>query len=106
MIAIARLAPIAITSPAARWLSVRGGATLLVASTWLLHGLYHKLLGGSIRHLQIVQSTPGLEGASGEYALAAVGAGEVGLAVWFLSGHAPRLCAAAQTLVLLSMNVV
>ena len=72
-------------------------ARWLVASIWLVHGLYHKLLGGSPRHLQIVQSTPGLEGATGEHVLAAIGAGEVIIALWVLSGYAPRLCAAAQT---------
>jgi uncharacterized membrane protein YphA (DoxX/SURF4 family)/uncharacterized protein YqjF (DUF2071 family) len=81
-------------------------ARWLVASIWLVHGLYHKLLGGSPRHLQIVQSTPGLEGATGEHVLAAIGAGEVIIALWVLSGYAPRLGAAAQTVCLLSMNVV
>src|SRR5688572_572425 len=84
-------------SSAARW---------LIAAIWLTHGLYNKLLHGSPRHLQIVQSTPGLEGTAGEYALAAIGAGEVAIAVWVVSGFTPRLCAAVQTLGLLSMNVV
>ena len=84
-------------SSTARW---------LVATIWLVHGLYNKLLHGSPRHLQIVQSTPGLEGAAGEYALAAIGAGEVAIALWVLSGFTPRLCAAVQTVCLLSMNVV
>jgi uncharacterized membrane protein YphA (DoxX/SURF4 family) len=82
------------------------GARWAVASTWLVHGLYNKLLGGSPRHLEIVQSTPGLDGVTGEYALAAIGAGEVVIAVWVLSRYTPRLCAAVQTGILLSMNVV
>ena len=78
----------------------------LVAAVWLIHGLYNKLLGGSARHLAIVQSVPGLGGSAGEHVLALVGIGEVAIALWILSGWRPWLCAAAQTLVLLSMNVV
>src|SRR6185436_5242220 len=78
----------------------------LVASVWLLHGLYHKLLHGSPRHLAIVQSVPGLHGARGARALAAIGVFEVGVAVWVLSGWHPPACAAAQTVALLSMNAI
>ena len=78
----------------------------LVAAVWLVHGLYNKLLGGSARHLAIVQSVPGLEGSAGERVLAAVGIGEVVVALWVLSAWRPWLCAATQTVVLLSMNLV
>jgi uncharacterized membrane protein YphA (DoxX/SURF4 family) len=78
----------------------------IVASVWLIHGLYNKLLGGSARHLAIVQSIPGLGGATGERVLTAVGAGEVAIALWVLSGWRPRWCAATQAVVLLSMNVL
>ena len=77
-----------------------------VAAVWLVHGLYNKLLGGSPRHLAIVQSVPGLAGVTGARVLAAVGLFEVALALWILSGRAPRRCAVTQTIVLLSMNVV
>jgi uncharacterized membrane protein YphA (DoxX/SURF4 family) len=90
------------------WMIRHAGAlsTLFVASVWLLHGLFNKLLHGSPRHLQIVQSVPGLSGAAGEHVLTAVGFLEVGLAVWVLSGVAARACAAVQTIFLLSMNVI
>jgi hypothetical protein len=88
------------------WRARHGAATLIVAATWLCHGAYNKLAGGSPRHLAIVQSTPGLDGPAGELALAAIGAGEVALAAWVLAGRAPRLCAATQTAALLSMNAV
>lgn len=81
-------------------------ATLAVAGVWMTHGLYNKLLHGSPRHLAIVQAIPGLSGAAGERVLAAVGVAEVGIAVWVLSHWLPHLCAAVQTCVLLSMNVV
>lgn len=71
----------------------------LVASVWLVHGLYNKLLGGSPRHLAIVRSVPGLAGAAGERVLTMVGLFDVALALWILSGRAPRRCAAIQTVV-------
>ena len=78
----------------------------LVAAVWLVHGLYNKLLGGSARHLQIVQSVPGLEEGTGVAVLASVGVLEVAIAVWVISRRAPRACAIAQTVLLLSMNAV
>ena len=78
----------------------------IVATVWLVHGLYNKLLGGSARHLAIVQSVPGLEGIAGERVLTAIGIGEVAIALWVLSGWKPWLCAGTQTGVLLSLNAV
>jgi uncharacterized membrane protein YphA (DoxX/SURF4 family) len=77
-----------------------------VAAVWLTHGLYNKLLGGSPRHLAIVQSVPGLEGPAGERLLTLIGVAEVALAAWVASGATPRLCASVQTVALLAMNVV
>ena len=80
--------------------------TSATAAVWLVHGVYNKLLGGSPRHLAIVQSVPGLDGTAGARMLIAVGIAEVGIAVWIVSRRAPRWCAAVQTVLLLSMNVV
>jgi len=80
--------------------------TPALAAVWLVHGVYNKLLGGSPRHLAIVQSVPGLEGAAGRRMLIAVGLAEVAIAIWMLSRRAPRLCAAVQTVLLLSMNAI
>lgn len=77
-----------------------------VAIVWIIHGVYNKLLGGSPRHLAIVQSVPGLDGATGELALTAIGSFEAAIALWVLSGCTPNLCAATQTVALLSMNVL
>ncbi len=85
---------------------IGGIGTIIVASVWLIHGLFNKLLHFSPRHLLIVQSVPGLAGARGEIVLTAVGLFEVGLALWVVSGWAAGACAAIQTVVLLSMNVV
>ncbi len=81
-------------------------STVFVASVWLFHGLFNKLLHGSPRHLQIVQSVPGLSGAAGQRVLTAVGLFEVAVALWVLSGRAAHCCAAVQTTVLLSMNAI
>ena len=79
---------------------------MVVAAVWGVHGFYNKLLQGAPRHLSIVQALPGLEGASGERVLVAVGIAEVGLACWVLSGRWPRWCAAVQTCALLAMNAL
>lgn len=84
----------------------RAAARLCVASIWLVHGLYNKLLDGSPRHLAIVQSVPGLGGAAGERVLTAVGLFEILVALWVLSGWTAHLCAVVQTIALLSMNAV
>lgn len=81
-------------------------STSIVASIWLVHGLLNKLLHFSPRHLQIVQSVPGLAGSRGEFLLTAIGLCEVGIAVWVLSGWAAPVCAAVQSVLLLSMNIV
>jgi len=81
-------------------------STSIVASIWLVHGLLNKLLHFSPRHLQIVQSVPGLAGSRGEFLLTAIGLCEVGIAVWVLSGWAAGVCATVQAVLLLTMNVV
>ena len=83
-----------------------GISSVIVASVWLVHGLYNKLLGGSPRQLAIVQSIPGFDGAIGERMLVITGLAEVALAFWVLSGSWPYLCATAQTIALLSMNTL
>ena len=86
--------------------NIGGVATAVVTSVWFFHGLFNKLLHFSPRHLEIVQSVPGLAGSRGEVALAAIGLAEVGIALWVLSGATAGVCAAVQTVLLLSMNVV
>jgi hypothetical protein len=81
-------------------------AAWLVATVWLVNGAYNKLLRGSPRHLAIVQSIPGFAGATGEHVLMLVGIAEVAIALWVLSARQPRHCAVAQTVSLLSMNLV
>jgi uncharacterized membrane protein YphA (DoxX/SURF4 family)/uncharacterized protein YqjF (DUF2071 family) len=78
----------------------------VVAIVWLVHGGYNKLLGGSPRHLAIVQAIPGFEGATGVHALVIVGILEVCVGLWVIAGVAPRLCAVTQTAALIAMNII
>jgi hypothetical protein len=85
------------------WTSV---TAMGIASVWLVHGVFNKLLHGSPRHLAIVQSVPGLAGSTGAHLLPVIALFEVAVAMWMLWGEAPYLCAMVQTTALLSMNVV
>src|ERR1044071_2933688 len=100
------MATLALPSPSIGRKSAGRLLAALVASVWLYHGLVNKLLHGEPRHLAIVQAIPGLAGTAGAIVLALVGAGEVLVAAWCLSGVLPRACAARQTLALLSMNAL
>lgn len=87
-------------SSAGLWLS------LFVASVWVINGLVFKLLNVMPRHLEIVQSMPGLGGDRGQIAIYFIGFGELLLAGWILGGLFPRTCAGFQTFILLLMNVL
>jgi hypothetical protein len=76
-----------------------------VASVWLYEGLWCKLLRGDPRQIAIVESVPHLGPRIGASFLNLLGAAEIGLALWALSGTAPMSCAAMQTLLLVILNV-
>jgi DoxX-like protein len=75
-----------------------------VAAVWLYEGLWCKVLGRERRQLQIVEAVPYFGPRGGALFLTTLGAGEIGLAVWVLSGMAPGPCALAQTLLLVTLN--
>ena len=75
-----------------------------VAGVWLYEGLWCKLLGREARQLQIVESVPTLGAGMGALFLKVLGAVELLVALWVLSGVAPLACAVAQTLLLVSLN--
>lgn len=79
-------------------------AGILIGGVWIFHGLYSKILDGIPRHRQIVGSILGMEIAG--IATLAIGAMEILLGCWVLSGRHRRLCASVQTLSLLSMNTL
>jgi len=75
-----------------------------VAAVWLYEGLWCKLLNGEPRQVQVVQTVPHYGPRIGLAFLKTLGMVEVGLALWVLSGVAPIVCAAAQTVLLVTLN--
>jgi hypothetical protein len=76
-----------------------------VALVWLYQGLWCKLLGSHPGHAAVVKAVPGLVGRSAAGVLAGIGAVEVALAVWVLSGRGRRGAAVAQSGLLVAMNI-
>jgi len=75
-----------------------------VAAVWIYEGLWCKLLHGQPRELEVVEAVPRFGRAIGARFLQALGIVEVALGVWVLSGIAPRACAIAQTVLLVTLN--
>jgi len=76
----------------------------LIALVWLVNGLFCKLLHFVPRHEAIVARILGPEHAPLLTRL--IGLGEIGMAVWVVSGVARRWCAGAQIALILSMNTL
>lgn len=74
------------------------------AAVWLVFGLVFKVLDVVPRHRLIVASVLGA-GVAGPLTVA-IGVAEAGMGLWILSGIRPRLCAAAQTIAIVSMNTL
>jgi uncharacterized membrane protein YphA (DoxX/SURF4 family) len=68
----------------------------VLAGVWLHQGVWAKLLDGDPSHREIVGRMPGLTPATARTVTTAIGVLEAGMAVWVLSGHRPRACAAVQ----------
>jgi hypothetical protein len=75
-----------------------------VAAVWLYEGLWCKLLGGDPNQLTVVQAVPRWGPTLGAVFLKALGAVEVAMAAWALSGFEPVSCAIAQTALLVTLN--
>jgi hypothetical protein len=75
-----------------------------VAAVWLYEGLWCKLLGREKHQLEIVHAVPRYGPGAGAAFLKLLGAVEVGVALWALSGARPVPCAIAQTLLLGALN--
>jgi DoxX-like family len=75
-----------------------------VAAVWLYEGLWCKLLGREARQLQVVEAVPRLGPRVGALFLKALGAVEVAIALWALSGVSPLPCAVVQTALLVTLN--
>jgi hypothetical protein len=75
-----------------------------IAAVWMVFGIGFKILDLVPRHRMIVGRMVG-EGAARPVTLA-IGAAEVLLGFWVLSGIRPRTCAAVQTTAILAMNAL
>jgi hypothetical protein len=78
--------------------------TVAIAAVWLVFGVWFKLLGMVPRHRFIVASLVG-DAAAGPLTII-VGIGETCLALWVLSRRLPLVCAALQTLAIVTMNTL
>ncbi|MDO7876492.1 DoxX-like family protein [Hymenobacter sp. ASUV-10] len=76
----------------------------LIALVWLVNGLLCKVLLLVPRHATIVARILGPTHA--EVLTRLIGLGEIGIAVWVLSGWRPRWCVAVQICLVLSMNTL
>ena len=75
-----------------------------VAAVWLYEGLWCKLLRRERRQVEIVGAVPGFSPRLSAQLLLVLGAVEVGIGAWAITGAAPRACALVQTLLLVGMN--
>jgi hypothetical protein len=76
----------------------------LIAATWMVNGLFCKVLNLTPRHQQIVAGILGDDHSRTLTLL--IGLSETGMAIWILSGIRTRLNAATQILVVATMNVL
>jgi uncharacterized membrane protein YkgB len=86
----------------------RGGVIaalrIATAGVWLLFGVVFKLLDVVPRHRTIIAAIVG--DAASTTATRLIGAAEALMGLWILSGVRPRTCALAQTLAIVTMNVI
>lgn len=78
---------------------------IAVAGVWLYEGLWCKLLRGEPRELEVVKAVPRYGPRYGVPFLMTLGVVEVMLGTWVLSGWQPFLCALAQTVLLVTLNI-
>ena len=78
--------------------------TILIGGVWIANGIWAKILGNVERHEIIVgrvfdpQIAPTL--------IVLIGVGELFIAAWIFSQFRPRICAALQISLVLTMNVI
>ena len=78
--------------------------TYLIAAVWLINGLLCKVLMLVPRHAVIVGRILGP--AHTGLLTRLIGLGEIGIALWVLSGRQPRWCALAQIALVMGMNAL
>ena len=81
---------------------IQWAVRIVIAGVWIFHGLYSKILDGVPRHRLIVGRILG--DSLARPLTIVIGAGEILLGLWVLSGRRSRACAMLQTLALVAMN--
>jgi len=76
-----------------------------IAAVWLYEGLWCKLLNRMPSQADVVAAVPLLGHRFGAAFLKLLGALEVVIALWVLSGLAPAVCAITQAALLLTLNL-
>lgn len=76
----------------------------LIASVWILNGLFCKVLNFVPRHEQIVSRI--LESEYSEPLTVLIGVFEVIMAIWIFSNIKPKLNAMTQILIITTMNIL
>jgi hypothetical protein len=75
-----------------------------VAAVWFYEGIWCKLLNGQSRQIRVVEATPVNGMLTASNLLQLLGIVETAIGIWVLTQIAPILCAAVQTVLLLSLN--
>jgi len=78
---------------------------IAVAAVWFYEDLWCKLLNGQPRQVRVVEAMPLYGPLIASKLLRFLGAVETAIGVWVLTGVAPIFCAAAQTALLVTLNV-
>ena len=77
-------------------------AQIPIGSVWVFHGLYSKILNGIPRHRLIVGKILGTTRVG--FATTTIGALELMLGLWVVTGWQPVKCAVVQTAAIVTMN--
>lgn len=80
--------------------------TFVIATVWIINGLYCKILNYVPRHEEIVASILNLDSLSARYMTCIIGVSELIMAIWILSGYKSKVNVVAQIIVVGSMNVL
>lgn len=76
----------------------------LIASVWLINGLFCKILNLVPRHQAIVERILG--GQHGRALTVAIGVSEILMTIWILSGLLTRLNVGVQVIIIATMNII
>lgn len=76
----------------------------LIATVWIVNGLFCKLLNLVPRHQEIVAKILGIGNAG--LITKTIGLSEIAMAVWILSGFRTRLNTIIQILIIATMNIL